>query len=398
MDPPIEPLPQDAVLLHIGPYKTGSTALQAALFAAKAELERHGVAYPGRWRRIVGAGHAVLGQAPRGRDLPPISVWEHFAEQVRARDRMRVCVSTEDFSELSHADRFPKIIEDLGGERVHVVAVARAYHRLLPSFWQQSIKAKGTRRYDDWLHMVLDEDGSGQARDRFWRTNDIERTAGAYLPLVGQDRFRVVIADDNNPRHLLEVFESLLGLPPGLLQLTEVTNASLTANGVEVLRRFNKRFSAAGWPDEDYFALIQSGLIYGIQDAERTEHDQKLPNLPSWAVERVQALTERRIEFLTELGGSVIGDPNRLRLPDDYQPDDSGQQPEIVSVETMVSGVERLMDALVKQRERWQQAAAAAKPPPPPGLSSYRAETLAKELARRTRRRAIRELRRVRRR
>lgn len=177
-----------------------------------------------------------------------------------------------------------------------------------------------------------------------------------------------------------------------------MTNASLTANGVEVLRRFNKRFSAAGWPDEDYFALIQSGLIYGIQDAERTEHDQKLPNLPSWAVERVQALTERRIEFLTELGGSVIGDPNRLRLPDDYQPDDSGQQPEIVSVETMVSGVERLMGAFAKQRERWQQAAAAAKPPPPPGLSSYRAETLAKELARRTRRRAIRELRRVRRR
>lgn len=400
-----EALPPDAVLLHIGPYKTGSTALQAALFEAKPRLGEYGVAYPGRWRRIVGAGYAVLGWSPRGREVPEVSVWDNFAREVRKRDSVRVCVSTEDFSDVARADRFGRIVSDLGGERVHVVTVARAFHRLLPSFWQQSIKGKDTRTYGEWLHAVLDDDGVGRARNWFWGTNNIERTAAAWLPLVGPDRFRVVVADDSDPRYLLGVFEQLLGLPDGFLPLTDVRNASLTANGAEALRRLNARYIAERWSAESYYRLIQSGLIYGLQAAEPSPHDQKLPNLPPWAAERVRELTEDRIAALERLGVQVIGDPDRLRMPEDYQADATERATDIVPIDTVVSGLGSLLTAVFRSEERLRQSRTeAASRTQSQGSARPSAATkrhvlrqtesrvLVKELLRRSRRRLTRAL------
>ena len=39
-DTPLEPLPTWSVLLHIGPYKTGSTALQMVMHERRAELAK----------------------------------------------------------------------------------------------------------------------------------------------------------------------------------------------------------------------------------------------------------------------------------------------------------------------------------------------------------------------
>ena len=41
-------LPPQAVLLHIGPHKTGTTAVQSALASARPRLKTAGVLYPGR--------------------------------------------------------------------------------------------------------------------------------------------------------------------------------------------------------------------------------------------------------------------------------------------------------------------------------------------------------------
>ena len=60
-------LPDATILLHIGPYKTGSTAIQQALFDRREELAQHGVYYPGAWRRLFREGHALMEWAPRGR-------------------------------------------------------------------------------------------------------------------------------------------------------------------------------------------------------------------------------------------------------------------------------------------------------------------------------------------
>ena len=60
--PHTDPLPADAIALHIGIHKTGTTALQAALADARPELAAHGVLYPGRRTAQHGAAMAVLGE------------------------------------------------------------------------------------------------------------------------------------------------------------------------------------------------------------------------------------------------------------------------------------------------------------------------------------------------
>ncbi|HEY4377379.1 MAG TPA: hypothetical protein VGM93_09480, partial [Acidimicrobiales bacterium] len=43
----VEALPANAILVHIGPHKTGTTALQSMLDRGRSAMAEHGVLYPG---------------------------------------------------------------------------------------------------------------------------------------------------------------------------------------------------------------------------------------------------------------------------------------------------------------------------------------------------------------
>lgn len=309
-------LPEGSVLLHIGPYKTGSTALQGALFAARGEFAAHGVHYPGSWRRAAQEGWSVLRWSPRGRPAPrPRAFWESFAADVRSRAEagLRVCVSTEDFAPASAA-RASEIVSDLGGDRVHVVAVARRLDRLLPSAWQERVKGFDRRTYDAWLREVLG-DRPAPARKAFWRSQDLLRTIDHWVPAVTPDRFLVIPTDDSDRSLLLRLFEALLGLPAGMLVVPETTNSSLSANSCELLRRVNERFEAEGWSDELYNATIFRGAIQEMAGAGRPDLDAPIPPLPGWARELAADRSERRATRLLASGVRLLGRPETLLVP-----------------------------------------------------------------------------------
>lgn len=309
-------LPEGSVLLHIGPYKTGSTALQGALFDARDGFAPYGVYYPGRWRRAAQQGWSVLRWSPRGRPAPkPPSFWKAFAADVRDRAEAgaRVCVSTEDFGSTSAA-RAAEIVKDLGGDRVHVVAVARRLDRLLPSAWQERVKGFERRTYDEWLQEVLG-DRPSPARKAFWRSQDILRTIDRWSDTVPAHRFGVVPTDDSDRALLFRVFEGLLGLPTGMLAVPETTNASLTANACELLRRVNAAFADEGWSDVLYNATVYRGAVQEMLAAGRSPLDDPIPPLPGWAYDQVVELSEQRVAGLVSSGVRLLGDPAVLRVP-----------------------------------------------------------------------------------
>jgi hypothetical protein len=72
-------------LLHIGPHKTGTTAVQGALHLARERLAARGVVYPGRGRQPLWPILAVTGQpALLGGPRPEISYWGNLVRDVRA--------------------------------------------------------------------------------------------------------------------------------------------------------------------------------------------------------------------------------------------------------------------------------------------------------------------------
>ena len=131
--PPNGPtLPEGSRLVHIGPHKTGSTAIQVAFQEARDELVEHGVVYAsGRGHRPDKAGWALgIRGRPAGSEQPPMKHWKALVRQVADAGDQRVCVSNEDFGRAT-PQQIKRLVRDLGGEAVHVVAVARRLDVLL---------------------------------------------------------------------------------------------------------------------------------------------------------------------------------------------------------------------------------------------------------------------------
>ena len=281
-------LPPGACLLHVGPYKTGSSSIQAAMHQQRDALRRHGVVYAGRTARARRPGWAVIGTTPRGRRTATIEEWLELADEVRAAADQRVCVSTEDLARVEPGIA-RRVVEDLGPERTHVLTVVRRLDRLLPSQWQQRAQSFKTDDYDEYLHVVLDPGGPAdhQSRRAFWASHDLAKVLGTWAGAAGADRVIAVVADEADRALLPRTVEQLLGLPDGLLQEVQGGNPSLSHNAVEVLRRLNVLAEERGWPDEVYARVVREAA-HAMKYAGRSEHDVTVPRLPAWAANRVR--------------------------------------------------------------------------------------------------------------
>lgn len=315
------PLPEGARLVHIGPHKTGSTAIQVAFQEARGELARHGVTYAsgGRGHRPDKAGWAfgVRGR-PAGSERPPIKFWRQLVREVEEGGDHRVCISNEDFGRAT-PQQARKLVNQLGGERVHVVAVARRLDRYLPSQWQERVKAGDQRDYDTWLRVVLDTEDEEFAWDRknVWFSHDVGDLVGRWVDVVGPDRFTLIVSDEADRELLPRTFESLLGLPAGLLKPNPSrSNRGLTWAETELIRVTNELVEQQGWSRPQRRLYLKRGVLADMQ-RRPAPAGPKSPPLPEWAADHLRARSERRIEQIRSLDVHVVGDPESMRMPDD---------------------------------------------------------------------------------
>ena len=199
-------------LLHIGPHKTGSTAIQGALHLARERLAAEGVVYPGQGRQPLWPILAVTGQpALLGGPRPKISYWDNLVRDVRAAGAQRVVLSSEFFAEADDAAA-RRVVADLGGARVHVVVTLRCLTRILPSQWQQYLQNGFHFGYLEWLDGIL-SDPPRTPTPGFWRRHRHDALVARWAAVAGQENLTVVVVDESDRLMLLRVFESMLGLP-----------------------------------------------------------------------------------------------------------------------------------------------------------------------------------------
>ena len=311
-------LPEGTRLVHIGPHKTGSTAIQVALFDLHERLVDYGVACPGRTRRARMAGWALGLPARRaGLEQPPIKRWENFAAEVAACGEARVCVSNEDFGR-AQPEKIRRIVDDLGGDRVHVVAVVRGLQRYLPSQWQERIKADVAYAWEDWLRIVLDPHPTTSSDERWnvWFAHDVEALVGRWTDVVGADRFTLIVSDDHDRTLLPRTFEGLLGLPSGLLNPPAGrSNESLSWDRTELLRSVQVAFDEQGLSRAGrapWTRAVRNALL----NSDVPPSDPRTPPYPAWAIERIRDLSEKRADAVRRSGVHVIGDPANLLVDD----------------------------------------------------------------------------------
>lgn len=360
-------LPEGSVLVHIGPYKTGSSALQAALHRSREALGEHGVRYAGSGIRAMRPGWGVIGQTPRGRRRATEAEWLELVEETRLAREPRICISTEDFARVG-ADLVERIVADLGPDRLHVLAVVRRLDRLLPSQWQQRAQSFKSTSYDDYVRVVLGRDDDHPDRRAFWASHDVAATVGRWADAVGPDRVTLVVADEEDRDLLPRTVERMLDLPDGLLAPEPGRNASLSFNAIEVLRRVNAEFADRDWPDEVYHRLIRTGMVPELKRVGRPADELSIPPVPAAQAPRLRELSEQRagdVETLAARGVRVVGDPAGLRTVDNVAGEDGLAAVATIAMDSVVAAVAgtvagmMTLEELDEQRHRRRLARAS---------------------------------------
>jgi hypothetical protein len=305
-------------LLHIGPHKTGTTAIQGALHLARERLAAEGVVYPGRGRQPLWPILAVTGQpALLGGPRPEISYWDSLVRDVRAAGDQRVVLSSEFFAEADDATA-RRVIADLGGARVHVVVTLRSLAWILPSQWQQYLQNGFHFRYLEWLEGILSEPPQTPTPG-FWRRHRHDALITRWAAENGPENLTVIVLDESDRLMLLRVFESMLGLPAVFLVLEErAVNRSLTAEEAELVRLLNEEFSRRDWPHRDYARFMRYGAVEHMKDARRPAPEEPKIATPAWALVRAAEISGEMAGRIDALGVNIVGDISSLgKLPAD---------------------------------------------------------------------------------
>jgi len=307
--------PQPRVLLHIGEPKTGTTFLQQVMWRNRAELAARGVVLPGHHPQ----DHFRASQDLRG--IPKLASdpagswtgeWEILARQ--ARQAPKVAVISHELFSAADAQQADRAVRSLQPAEVHIVLTVRDIATLLPAEWQETVKHRNARGFQDWLADVIDRESSAAGRRQwwFWRVHDTLAILDIWSRQVPADRVHVIMTTPpgSDPGLLWQRFASLLDVDPGSVDLTRARpNSALGMPETEFLRRLNQAIPEEV-PDWFYMWTVKEAVAHRALAARPRDARLTLPaSRDTWATEQAEIL----VAGLRDSGYHLIGDLGELR-------------------------------------------------------------------------------------
>jgi hypothetical protein len=309
------PGPRPRVFLHIGEPKTGSTFLQQVIWRNRATLAAQGVVLPGHHPQDHFRASQDLRGLKRLASDPAGSwtgEWDILARQSKQAPRAAV-ISHELFS-AADDEHARQAVSSLEPAEVHLVLTARDMGSLLPAEWQESIKHRNARGWEDWLGDVIDRESVSPDRRQywFWRVHDTLQILQIWSRYVPADRIHVMTTPQRgaSPDLLWRRFAGLLEVDPDSVDISRArANASLGLTETEFLRRLNAELSGEV-PDWFYMWTVKEGLAHASLAARPAGQRLVLPpERRAWASEYAEIL----IAGLGDASYDLVGDAAELR-------------------------------------------------------------------------------------
>jgi hypothetical protein len=313
--PPPE-LPADAVLVHIGPHKTGTSAIQSVARASRSVLREHGVDYIGELpahHRAAKALRRLEGGWARDPKSPPKRAWWTTLVQNVAETPGRALISSEVLAQAD-AEARAQLVRDLGPERVHIVLAARNPAAMAVSTWQQVLRQGYPVTLDYWLERNFRRTEAVADPEGFWSFADASVLVKRWSEVVSPDRITVIALDEADRRLLPTTFEQLFGLPVGLLAHVRPSNANRGLTAVEAalfLRILQLLDTKLSW--DDYSRVVRYGVLMRLVQLRQPGVGEAISLAPEWAIEQAEVEADRIIEALHVSGVNIVGDLESLR-------------------------------------------------------------------------------------
>ena len=354
-------LPANSIMLHIGAHKTGTTSLQAALFAASKHLEEQGVI------NLVSDGDETANPAARAVQRLPSSgstgapvdyaVWTRLVDQAKAHPNQLVSISAEAFA-VSESLVIKTIVKDLGLDRLQVAITLRPLGKILPSQWQQDLHGAWlSLEFEEWLRETLKEVkpikqiGPLQVPHQFWFRHRHDALLRRWIDAVGSDRITLVVADDQRKSSLLEHFEKLLSLSAGTLSSTGITrNQSMTLPEMQIMQRYGELLESSELGKK---IVAQSRYHKALRILRKIRpenlNDARLV-IPLWSYDRVSQIQHEMVLRMQASGVAVIGSLDQLNWAPQHQKGDVGMATQVQRVDE--TEIERVTAKMLKSAAR----------------------------------------------
>jgi hypothetical protein len=357
------PGPGPRVFLHIGEPKTGTTFLQQVMWRNRSELAAQGVVLPGHHPQ----DHYRASQDLRG--IPKLASdpagswsgeWEILARQAQQAPQVAV-ISHELFSAADEPEA-ERAVRSLQPAEVHVVLTVRDMATLLPAEWQETVKHRNARGFQDWLEDVIDRESYSADRRQwwFWRVHDTRAILDIWARYVPAERIHVITTPPRGSDNglLWQRFASLLDVDPASVDITRArANTSLGLPEIEFLRRLNDVL-----PDEvpDWFYMwnVKEAVAHRALAARPRDGRLVLPaDRNDWARKQAETL----ITALGESSYDLVGALDELRpgpAAEPTEPSDPAEQP----AERVLDAAVHAASALVVNQYRKEFPAARPQP------------------------------------
>ncbi len=121
-----------------------------------------------------------------------------------------------------------------------------------------------------------------------------------------------MVVDDRDHAHVLRMFEALLDLRVGTLELQQdLANRSLTLAEVEALRAFNESYRSAELGRALRTRVVRQGVASHLK-ARKPEADEARIETPQWALDRAGEVAREMVANISASGVHIVGDLGRL--------------------------------------------------------------------------------------
>lgn len=268
-------------------------------------LATKGILYPGPDINHVPEFLAPLDfPAPRYMEEEGPQRWRSLCDSVALHDGT-VLLSSEIVCSAS-IEQGRSLVRELGVGETRVILTIRSLHSLLPSTWQEYVKAGDTLEYEEWLDVVFAGPPVYDTH-QFWIANNLGDVVERWTAIVGADNLTVVVLDPHDNGRIFRDFESILGFDRGFLipPPPDLANRSMTVEESELIRRINLRVRG-DQPGQHGYEVVPLFALWSMLERMPGPDEARL-GLGAHHHELADRLSRDFVDRITETGCHIIG-------------------------------------------------------------------------------------------